>query len=76
MFYASDYDLGTNGFAYNDSDYATYHVNTDNFQAWNQGWQYRNDGVDIENSQDPDSNGFQVVFTDNDEWLQFTVIVL
>ena len=76
LFYASDYDLGTNGFAYNDSDYATYHVNTDNFQAWNQGWQYRNDGVDIENSQDPDSNGFQVGFTDNDEWLQFTVNVL
>ena len=74
--HASDYDLGTNGFAYNDSDYATYHVSNDNFQAWNQGWQYRNDGVDIENSQDPDSNGFQVGFTDNDEWLKFTVNVL
>ena len=76
LFYASDYDLGTNGFAYNDSDFATYHVNTNSFQAWNQGWQYRNDGVDIENSQDPESNGFQVGFTDNDEWLQFTVNVL
>ena len=76
LFYASDYDLGTNGFAYNDSDFATYHVNTNSFQAWNQGWQYRNDGVDIENSEDPESNGFQVGFTDNDEWLQFTVNVL
>ena len=76
LFYASDYDLGTNGFAYNDSDFATYHVNTNSFQAWNQGWQYRNDGVDIENSQDAESNGFQVGFTDNDEWLQFTVNVL
>ena len=76
FFYASDYDLGTNGFSYNDSDFATYHVNTNSFQAWNQGWQYRNDGVDIENSQDAESNGFQVGFTDNDEWLQFTVNVL
>ena len=71
--YASDFDLGTNGYAYSDSDYATYHINTDNFQAWNQGWQYRNDGVDIENSQDTDSNGYQVAFTDGDEWLQYTV---
>ena len=73
--HASDYDLGTNGYAYNDNDYATYHINTDNFQAWNQGWQYRNDGVDIEYSVDPDSNGFQVGYTDNGEWLLYTVNV-
>ena len=71
--YASDYDLGPMGYAYSDADYATYHVNTDNFQAWNQGWQYRNDGVDIENSSDADGNGYQVGFTSDDEWLIFTI---
>ena len=76
IIHASDYDLGTNGYAYNDSDYATYHINTDVFQAWNQGWQYRNDGVDIENSDDVDSNGYQVGFTDDDEWLLYTVDIL
>ena len=76
IIHASDYDLGTNGYAYKDSDYATYHINTDVFQAWNQGWQYRNDGVDIENSDDADSNGYQVGFTDNDEWLLYTVDIL
>ena len=76
IIHASDYDLGTNGYAYNDSDYATYHINTDVFQAWNQGWQYRNDGVDIENSDDADSNGYQVGFTDDDEWLLYTVDIL
>ena len=75
VLYASDYDLGPMGFAYSDADYATYHINTDNFQAWNQGWQYRNDGVDIENSSDSDGNGFQVGFTNDDEWLLFTVEV-
>ena len=75
VLYASDYDLGPMGYAYSDSDYATYHINTDNFQAWNQGWQYRNDGVDIENSSDSDGNGFQVGFTNDDEWLLFTVEV-
>ena len=73
VLYASDYDLGLMNYAYSDSDYATYHINTDNFQAWNQGWQYRNDGVDIENSSDTDGNGFQVGFTSEDEWLIFTV---
>ena len=73
VLYASDYDLGPMNYAYSDSDYATYHVNTDNFQAWNQGWQYRNDGVDIENSSDTDGNGYQVGFTSDDEWLLFTV---
>ena len=75
VLYASDYDLGPMGYAYSDADYATYHINTDNFQAWNQGWQYRNDGVDIENSIDSDGNGFQVGFTNDDEWLLFTVEV-
>ena len=73
VLYASDYDLGVMNYAYSDSDYATYHINTDNFQAWNQGWQYRNDGVDIENSNDTDGNGYQVGFTSEDEWLIFTV---
>ena len=73
VLYVSDYDLGPMNYAYSDSDYATYHVNTDNFQAWNQGWQYRNDGVDIENSSDTDGNGFQVGFTSEEEWLIFTV---
>ena len=73
ILYASDYDLGAMNYAYSDSDYATYHINTDNFQAWNQGWQYRNDGVDIENSSDTDGNGYQVGFTSEDEWLIFSV---
>ncbi len=75
VLYASDYDLGPMGYAYSDADYATYHINTDNFQAWNQGWQYRNDGVDIEESSDSDGNGYQVGFTNDDEWLLFTVEV-
>ncbi len=76
ILYASDYDLGPMGYSYSDADYATYHVNTDNFQAWNQGWQYRNDGVDIENSIDVDGNGYQVAFTNDNEWMIFTVEIL
>ena len=72
---ATDYDLGTQGASYFDKDFATYHVSTNEFQAWNQGWQYRNDGVDIQNNNDTEGNGFHVAFTDSDEWLIYTVDV-
>ncbi|MDG2437096.1 MAG: cellulase family glycosylhydrolase, partial [Polaribacter sp.] len=43
--YLSDYDLGTNGIAYYDVDYANYTLSTgEDYQPWNSGWNYRNDG--------------------------------
>ena len=73
--YASDYDLGNDGIAYSDKHSATYHVDTDNFQAWNQGWSYRNDGVDIESNNDSDSNGYHISFVDDGEWMIYTIDV-
>ena len=74
---ASDYDLGRNNYAYYDLDTANYHVSTGNYTAWNVGWSYRNDGVDIEPSQDQDdkNNGFNVGWTNPGEWLQYTLNV-
>ena len=47
------------------------------FQAWNAGWQYRNDGVDIEtNSDSVNSNGHHIGFVNNGEWIRYTVDVL
>ena len=74
--YASDFDLGRDGFAYNDQVVATYQVNTGNFTAWNTGWAYRNDGVDIQaNDDNVNSNGFNVGWLEADEWMQYTVEV-
>jgi len=73
ILYASDYDLGPMGYAYADADYATYHVSTQEFEAWNQGWQYRNDGVDIEFSSDENGNGYHIGFVQDGEWLLHTV---
>ena len=70
--YAVDYDLGTEGYAYHDLDVANYHVSTGNFTAWNRGWSYRNDGVDIEPSEDPlNFSGHGVGFLDEGEWMQY-----
>jgi endoglucanase len=74
---ACDYDLGRHNKAYYDVDSATYHVNTGTYTAWNTGWAYRNDGVDIQKSSDtdPTSNGFNIGWTNDKEWLQYTVTV-
>lgn len=71
--FATDYDLGTNGFSYFDKDVVNYKVETGAFAEWNQGKSMRNDGVDILPCNDLISNGFQVSYIENGEWLQFTI---
>lgn len=74
--YATDFDLGRAGEAYADGTVANYHVSTGNFTAWNNGWTYRNDGVDIEPCTDAvASNGYSVGWLAEDEWMKYTVEV-
>ncbi|MEI6061281.1 MAG: carbohydrate-binding protein [Bacteroidota bacterium] len=75
--HASDYDLGRNGKAYFDTDVYNYQVTTGTYTAWNSGWSYRNDGVDIETTSDtdPGTNGYDVGWTADTEWLQYTANV-
>ena len=75
IIYATDYDLGPNNAAYYDLDTSDFHVSTGNYTAWNQGWQYRNDGVDIEACTDATSNGYNIGWTQTGEWMQYTVQV-
>ncbi len=70
---AVDYDLGTDGTSYHDG-----RSQRDNYvdsTPWNMGWQYRNDGVDIETSTDPDGAPFDVGWIETGEWLSYTVNV-
>lgn len=72
--FTSDYDLGRSGYAYGDNDTANYHGDTDEYTSWNQGWAYRNDGVDIEACTDsPVSNGYNVGWTGDGEWMAYTL---
>ena len=71
----TDFDLGANGEAYYDKDVANYKVSTGTFTAWNQGFSYRNDGVDIEKSEDPESNGYNIGWLSTGEWMQYHVNV-
>ena len=73
--FAPQYDLGSNGYAYLDKDFVNYKVETGKFEEWNKGNSMRNDGVDILPCKDADSNGYQVSFIEDGEWLLFTTEV-
>ncbi|HHH52973.1 MAG TPA: carbohydrate-binding protein, partial [Bacteroidetes bacterium] len=76
IIYCTDFDLGTQGIAYNDIGYADFHLSTNVFTSWNQGWIYRNDGVDIQKCEDTlNSNGYNVSWTDKDEWMIYSVFI-
>ena len=68
--FATEYDLGQNGYAYFDKDVANY--DGTKFTKWNKGGVMRNDGVDIESCNDKNTNGFQISFIEDGEWLQYT----
>ena len=69
--FATEYDLGQNGYAYFDKDIINYEGTK--FTKWNKGGAMRNDGVDIQPCKDKITNGFNVCFIEDGEWLQYTV---
>ncbi|WP_187632215.1 cellulase family glycosylhydrolase [Hymenobacter lutimineralis] len=70
---AADYDMGRAGSAYHD----TYAQRTEFGQpeSWNQGRQYRNDGVDISPVADPKAHNVAVDMLEPNEWVQYSVEV-
>ena len=74
--YASDFSMGPVGSAYYDNEVANYRVSTGTFTSWNNGWVYRNDGIDLEICQDDqNTNGINVGWIGTDEWMQYDVDV-
>ncbi len=71
VIYADNYDMGKQGNAYGDADYQN--VGGAGNGNWNIGGFYRNDGVDIELCVDPTSNGYDVGWINDGEFLAYTV---
>ena len=70
---AVHYDIGNNGVSYFDTEYKR--VSSDeNQNTGNSGWEYRNDGVDIEKNEDL-SPKYNVGFVDTGDWMDYTVEV-
>ena len=68
MIPAYQYDIGARGLAYTDSDYWN-----DGDGGYNDGWVGRNDGVDLEGSDDHPDIPFTVGWTEAGEWLGYTI---
>ncbi|WP_343703861.1 cellulase family glycosylhydrolase [Chitinophaga sp.] len=68
---AADYDLGSNGFAYYDTDTANYRVSDPKHTGGNRGGAYRNDGVDIKQ----EGTEYYITDIETGEWLQYTLNV-
>ncbi|HTB99596.1 MAG TPA: carbohydrate-binding protein, partial [Ferruginibacter sp.] len=70
---AANYDEGKNGYAYNDSLYqdTQYGSTVGSSTSWNNGWYYRNDGVDLQYS--TAENSPTVGWTETNDWMQYTV---
>ncbi|MEM6344738.1 MAG: carbohydrate-binding protein [Bacteroidota bacterium] len=76
IIYTTDFDMGVVGEAYWDNEVANYQVTTGNFTSWNNGWAYRNDGVDLQKTDDIlYTNGYNVGWLSNNEWMQYDVSV-
>ncbi|MGC4039458.1 MAG: cellulase family glycosylhydrolase [Flavobacterium sp.] len=71
--FATEYDLGQINQAYYDKDYQNLWVSSGKHSEWNSGNQMRNDGVDIEKCSDKITNGYNVSFIEDGEWLQYTI---
>jgi regulation of enolase protein 1 (concanavalin A-like superfamily) len=64
-----------NGHAYSDTAWENYNLTTGNYTAWNEGWSYRNNGVDVQTCADALSNGYNVGWFVAPEWMRYTVTV-
>ena len=71
--YGVDYDFGRADYAYSDSLDANYHLSNNNYTAWNNAYNYRNDGVDIDVCNDATTNGYCVGWVENGDWTQYTI---
>ncbi len=67
---AVEYDLGRNGYAYNDKDTASYMYTPGVHTQGNRGHTFRNDGVDIKNDSRLDPYVFSI---EKGEWLLYTI---
>lgn len=71
--FATEFDLGQINQAYFDKDAYNYWVSSNERTHWNKSNKMCNDAVDIEECNDKVTNGYQISYIEDGEWLQYTV---
>lgn len=67
----ADYDIGMQGMAYSDAEYIKTRWDVD--QPWNKGYEYRNDGVDINDVTYKNEPTYAIGFIEGGEWTTYTL---
>ena len=72
---AVNYDTGNNNVAYFDTQIEDPSKFSPETQSWNNGWSYRNDGVDIGSTMINGKINYFVGWIEDDEWLKYSIDV-
>ena len=70
---AINYDTGNNGVAYHDNQSVDPNKFSPETKSWNNGWTYRNDGVDIGVSNAGIEESYYVGWIEDGEWMIYTL---
>lgn len=71
---ATDYDSGNNGVSYYDKRSEDPNKFSSDTKSWNNGWSYRNDGVDISSTTINNEKKYYVGWIEDSEWMKYTII--
>lgn len=70
---ATDYDIGNNKIAYFDYQVEDPNKFSPETKSWNNGWSYRNDGVDIGTVYINNQKNYYVGWIEDGEWMNYTI---
>ena len=70
---ATDYDSGNNSVSYFDNWVEDPNKFSPETKSWNNGWSYRNDGVDIGSTIKNNQKNYYVGWIEDSEWMRYTI---
>lgn len=70
---AVNYDIGNNNVSYYDNQVEDPSKFSPETKSWNNGWSYRNDGVDIGITYTNNKKDYFVGWIDDNEWMSYTI---
>ena len=70
---ATDYNSGNHGVSYFDNRVEDPSKFSPETKSWNNGWSYRNDGVDISSTIINNEKEYYVGWIEDDEWMRYTI---
>jgi len=71
---AVHYDIGNNNISYFDNQVEDPNKFSSDTKSWNNGWSFRNDGVDIGSSYLNNQKSYHIGWVEDGEWTSYTIV--